>query len=584
MAIPPFPPQFDLNVKHAKIDEQLHVMQSANVHGELNVAGPADLAGGLTVNEVRFPLAGANASQWPGLRAGAPEQLDLLGGLRVGAKLAVGGDLSITGQTTLGGDTQVTGNLRATGIVDAAALHQNGQPFVGSNWEKIAGDIHYTQGNVGIGASTPAPYKLKVEGGDTYLSGALTVDGAVRLAATLTPTDLIWENNGAAIHYGNRGLLGATPTFNPDNDTPGLWIEGSSDGESGGLFMNGSTICLWSPGDNDLLRVYDEDDFSSPRFVLNGSGSVGIGTPAPQGALDVRGDIRAGNSDLYFTKTDHAHTGIGNTAGWAAIENAADYNALMILGRAGTSKGRNVRLWDYLQVNGSMDITGNLGVGINAPSHRFHVLAPDAVGLFESSGTQAYLRLSTREGLDNRVEITNRPGGRLTLWTAGGGDAFSIARDGQIFLGNNKSGPFVRLNDDVWLSDPQNGTIHVRNGNNSNWGQLVGIFNNVSSRAQKKDIAVLPEVALNQLLEDTLRTKVVTYRYKGDDAAHRLRLGVIAEESPAYVVGDDGESLSTVEYIAMLHGAIKALAHQVQTYTRVESRVTETHTIATDKP
>lgn len=42
------------------------------------------------------------------------------------------------------------------------------------------------------------------------------------------------------------------------------------------------------------------------------SGSVGIGTTTPQGKLDVNGDIRAGNSDLYFTKTDHNHTGIGN--------------------------------------------------------------------------------------------------------------------------------------------------------------------------------------------------------------------------------------------------------------------------------
>jgi flagellar capping protein FliD len=78
------------------------------------------------------------------------------------------------------------------------------------------------------------------------------------------------------------------------------------------------------------------------------------------GSMDVTGYIDAGNSDLYFTKTDHNHTARGNAPGFAAIENAANYNALMILGRAGTPKGRYVRLWDYLQVNGSMDVTGTI--------------------------------------------------------------------------------------------------------------------------------------------------------------------------------------------------------------------------------
>lgn len=55
----------------------------------------------------------------------------------------------------------------------------------------------------------------------------------------------------AAINYGIHGRLGAAPEFNPNNDTPSLQVEGSgNDDESGSLFMNGNTICLWSPGDN----------------------------------------------------------------------------------------------------------------------------------------------------------------------------------------------------------------------------------------------------------------------------------------------------------------------------------------------
>ncbi len=89
--------------------------------------------------------------------------------------------------------------------------------------------------------------------------------------------------------------------------------------------------------------------------------------------------------------------------------------------------------------------TGNVGIGTTSPSHKFHVLAADAVGLFESTGSQAYLRLSTNEGLDNRVEITNRPGGRLSLWTAGAGDVFNITKTGNVGIGTTSPDPNYKL-------------------------------------------------------------------------------------------------------------------------------------------
>jgi hypothetical protein len=58
----------------------------------------------------------------------------------------------------------------------------------------------------------------------------------------------------------------------------------------------------------------------------------------------------AGSSDLYFTDTKHSHSGLGNPTGFAAIENAQDYNALMILGRQ-TPRGRIVAMWDKVGIN-----------------------------------------------------------------------------------------------------------------------------------------------------------------------------------------------------------------------------------------
>ena len=81
-----------------------------------------------------------------------------------------------------------------------------------------------------------------------------------------------------SINFDNRGRLGQAASFNPDNDRNGLWIEGSDfpGGESGGLFMNGNVICLWSPGDNDLLRILDEDSFptGTPVFTIQNNGRI----------------------------------------------------------------------------------------------------------------------------------------------------------------------------------------------------------------------------------------------------------------------------------------------------------------------
>jgi hypothetical protein len=463
-------------------------------------------------------------------------------------------------ETNVNGSLQIHGNLdiSAPGSTPYRIYSDGGSLHVADQDSALDRLLIDRTGNIGLGTSDTSGYKLNVEGGDIRFAGALTVN-EIHVA----------QAGFASIHYGNRGRLGSAPNFNPDSDQNGLWIEGSADGsESGGLFVNGNTVCLWSPGDSDLLRIYDEDEMDGvqiqPKVVVSGMGDVGIGTALPQGKLDVQGDIRAGDSSIYFTKVEHAHSGLGNATGWAAIENAADYDALMILGRAGTPRGRNVRLWDYLQVNGSMDVTGNLGVGTSSPSHRFHVVAPDAVGLFESSGGQAYLRLSTNEGIGNRVEITNRPGGTLTLWTAGGGDVFRIARNGQIIVGGNLSGPFVRFNDDLWFYDPQNGTIELRNASINQWGTMVGFFRPPSSRTYKREIVPLTDGDSQLLLQDTLDTGLVRFNYNADPAECRPRLGVIVEECPTYLVGEDGKSLSTVEYVSMLHGAIKALAQELE--------------------
>jgi hypothetical protein len=124
-------------------------------------------------------------------------------------------------------------------------------------------------------------------------------------------------------------------------------------------------------------------------------GNVGIGTTAPVHKLDVRGAIDAGNSDIYFTEPNHFHTGFGNTPGYAAIENSANYGTLMILGRASAPPlTRRVDVWDFLQVNGRLQVTsdqqvsGNLQVG-------GQIIAPGGTAVYASPCTGALTTSTT---------------------------------------------------------------------------------------------------------------------------------------------------------------------------------------------
>lgn len=214
--------------------------------------------------------------------------------------------------------------------------------------------INQNTGNVGIGTRTPNA-KLEV-------SGDLLVTGTQDFGRQTRQMVNLWDTN-----YG-IGVQNSTQYYRTDKNF--AWYKGGSHNHNE-LHPGGGTA----------------------QMVIK-DGQVGIGKPNPADKLDVDGNIRlsgamyCGNSDLYFTKTNHNHTGTGNTSGHAAIENAASHGALMILGRAGTDKGRYVRLWDYLQVNGSMDVTGSLGIG-GSPDHKLDVHGSTRVDLLTFKGVGA---------------------------------------------------------------------------------------------------------------------------------------------------------------------------------------------------
>ena len=114
-----------------------------------------------------------------------------------------------------------------------------------------------------------------------------------------------------------------------------------------------------------------------------------------------------------------------------------------------------------------IDNNGNVGIGTDSPTHKFHVEAKGAVGLFESTTDQAYLRLSTKEGLEKRVEFTNRPGGRAAIWVSEAHDAFNVLANGNVGIGV--------IDPKIRLAIGDNGTGLQQQGD----GELAVFTNNI---------------------------------------------------------------------------------------------------------
>jgi hypothetical protein len=169
------------------------------------------------------------------------------------------------------------------------------------------------------------------------------------------------------------------------------------------------------------------------------------------------------------------------------------------------------------------------------------------------------------------VEGWGNPGG-ANVWIGGQlivhGRVQLGADDEVVVVGGNQTGPFMQLHDDLWLADPQDGTIELLDATQTRPGRLRGLFLSQSSRADKRDIQPLGPGDLEELLADALATEVVRYRWKGEDASGPPRLGVIAEQVPRYMAGDEGKSVSLAEYSTLLLGAVQVLARRVSALER----------------
>ncbi len=257
--------------------------------------------------------------------------------------LQVGGATRLNAQVDIGGTLNVNGDLALKGTI--AWGKSQLKPEQGGSIE-----LGGTSATPGVGT----PYI------DFHFNGKQEDFNA----------RIINDSDGVLSVQASKGLRVAGPlasgsaTINGDLAVRAGSILLSLEGNGGGRLLLANNA-----NDNRIyLEAFNRTgNGSADELLLTGAGS----NPVPQITLVAdrtvaTGALHAGNSDLYFTRTDHSHSGFGNTAGFAAIENAASHDALMLLGRANaqhptksTTKLRMVKVWDFLDVNGEMRVTGN---------------------------------------------------------------------------------------------------------------------------------------------------------------------------------------------------------------------------------
>jgi len=59
------------------------------------------------------------------------------------------------------------------------------------------------------------------------------------------------------------------------------------------------------------------------------------------------------------------------------------------------------------------------------------------------------------------------------------------------------------------------------------------------------------------------KTDIVRYRYKGDKPDRKLRLGIIADDSPEEILSEEKSAISLGDTVAVLIAAVKYQNHRI---------------------
>lgn len=394
-------------------------------------------------------------------------------------------------------------------------------PDLTTNQAEICNDTTYHKALMIVGNQSAGQGRKVAIWDRLDVAGLLYVNGSMQLSQALNVT----AGSGS-----NKGIVFPNDPGGGSGDS--AWIK---------YYPRSGEACTLEIGVSN-----DADD----NISIMSAGGTGIGTTAPNDSLDSYGYTRimSNSNPLRFTSVWSGFTELSSKN--AEISNdTGTYKTLMIVGNRSAGQERKVSVWDRLDVNGSLKVTGNLAAkGAIIPG----VGNCDVKGLmwprdpYGGSGDAAWIRYYS--------DALRGGGHNMTL-------EIGIANDSN--LQSYTSTEFVSTCPYSWVKNPCGyyrtisytyyGTGGDRLRLYASGGTYVdGNLYYTSTKEYKENIKELSKSSAQSALNSL---EPVEFNFKGD--SRRTTMGFIAEEVPEVFAASDKKAVSPVEILAVLVSEVK---------------------------
>ncbi|UGO49176.1 minor tail protein [Bacillus phage vB_BanH_Emiliahah] len=410
-------------------------------------------------------------------------------------------------------------------------------------------------GGTNKNAITSAKYQYRQVGGSYNTAANFTVTGFPNFTATNVTVNLdntiAWEvlitvtDKAGSTVTATRTVAVGTPIFFIDTVKKTLGINKFPTSAANGLEIAGNLDV------DGILKLKANQWIAQGKYNLHANG----------------GDFMAVNSIYFSSPVQSEGQGLnflrpGKTAG---STNSADYSTFGVLDYAMRMNNQsvfyqfpntgNLRAGGDFYSNSSggiyLDVYGNIRGQSGAGSG-------NTWGIMDADGRTRFI-CGIGKGTNAATEIKSYSGGIKLVH-----EDWVVASYWQ--TGGNVNA-YLKLGNGImkWQNNEQR--FEFRNDVDSGWGTLTGIWRDPSSREFKKDIKLYEESALSLIMP----VSPVTYRYNGQEPNTKLSLGLIAEEAPYVIQGEDGKSINTYAMNTLLWKAIQELYGKLE---NIDRRIT----------
>jgi len=280
----------------------------------------------------------------------------------------------------------------------------------------LENSVMYDDGtNIGIGTTSPSAKLHVVGGGNIVTIGSagsgqdnyIKFQGSSNAFDVGTTTAGYWGIADAGVAYrfvvtqaGNVGIGTTSPTSVLSGTERTLKIENSN---LASIYLNatsGNQYALYSAAASNQFAIYDITN-TATRFMINGSGNIGIGTTSPPSKLSVYPSnddgiaLNDGSSNirgLFFINNSSGvySTGLRTANYWLDLDaSGAAQNAIrMFTGTGGIGTGT-----ERMRI----DSSGNVGIGTTSPSYKIDIAGSGRLTLAGYAGYEYHNTAGTWE-------------------------------------------------------------------------------------------------------------------------------------------------------------------------------------------